>query len=108
MAAAGQRHMSSAEPPQQRTHQIIAGTHSADELLIRLAAMNVRAVDLHYAGFRGNDLRTHPVENTHQNSDIGNIGNILDPHLPLTSRAAGRIATAAFFAPLIVTVPFRG
>ena len=90
IAAAGQRHMSSAEPPQQRTHQIIAGTHSADELLIRLAAMNVRAVDLHHAGFRGNDLRTHPVENTHQNSDIGNIGNILDPALAADQQSRGQ------------------
>lgn len=90
IAAAGQRHMGSAEPPQQRTHQIIAGTHSADKLLIRLAALNVRAVDLHHAGLRGSKLRAHSVEDTQQNPDIGNIGNILDPALAADQQGGGQ------------------
>jgi hypothetical protein len=36
------------------------------------------------------------------------LGTFSIRHLPLTSSAAGKIATAAFFAPLMVTVPFRG
>ena len=81
IAAAGQRHMCLAETTQQCTHQIIAGAHLLDQFRIRLGTGHIAAVDFHHIAFRGGNLRTHPVQNIHQNPDIGNIGHILNPAL---------------------------
>ncbi len=79
ITAAGQRHMGFPEASQQRAHQVIAGPHFPDELLIRLAALNLGTIDFHNTGLGGRDAGAHPLQNVQQNPDIGNIGYVLNP-----------------------------
>jgi hypothetical protein len=43
-----------------------------------------------------------------KNPDVGDIRHVFNSQQPLARIVAGMMATAAFLAPLTVTVPFNG
>ena len=50
ITAAGQCHMSLAEPAQQRTHQVIAGPHLSYQLRVGVCIVDLTAIQYDYAG----------------------------------------------------------
>lgn len=52
------------------------------------------------------DLRAQLTHDLHLQRYINDLGHVFKTNRPSASRAAGTIATAAFFAPEMVTSPF--
>ena len=63
VAAAGQRHSGLAEPAEQGSHQVVAGSHPPNQLAVGLGAGDAGAVNLHHAGLRMLHLCAHALQN---------------------------------------------
>ena len=112
VASAGQRHAGMAEPAQLRADEIIGGAGSAHQRQSECARNRVTcgAVRAPACSDSGDgSLRPSLVQNLQQEPDVGDIGNIFNFTNTFDQQASpAGSATAAFFAPLIVTVPCSG
>ena len=89
-AAAGQRHMGLAEPAQQSAHQIVAGAHLPDQILVGLGALDGAGVDLHHMGLGHVDIGAHSLQNIQKNTHIGDIGDILNAAFSADQKRCGQ------------------
>lgn len=91
--------------PSSRANEVIGRADAAHEFDRCRRVADVRTVDLQRVAAEAADFRAHVIENFKEQTDVGNVRHVLDPHTPSTSSVAGRMATAAFFAPEIETAP---
>ena len=105
--AAGHGDFRLAETAKQRADEIIGGTDLPGQLIRGAGRADMGAVDLHRVAIDCTDVGTQLFQNLQTQRHIGDLGNIFNA-APSTISAAGMIATAAFFAPLIFTSPNRG
>ena len=107
IAAAGHGNLCPAETAQQSADEIVA--RSFREKLIRgPGGVDMAAVDLHRVAVDGADGRAKLLQNLQNRGNVGDLGMFSMRQTPSTRMAAGIMATAAFFAPLISTSPNRG
>lgn len=108
VAPAGHGDFRLTEAAQQGADQVVGGADFPGQLIAGPGGVDMAGVNLHRVAVDGTDVGTQLFQNAQTERHVGNLGNILNAANPSTRRAAGMMATAAFFAPLMVTSPISG
>ena len=87
ITAAGQRHMGTAKPAKLNTHQIIAGTHLADQFRIGLGIVHIGTVDFNHTVLHTVNQSAHTLDHIEQNTDIGNIRYVFNSALAIHQKS---------------------
>ena len=109
IAAAGHGHLCLAKAGEQRTQEVVAGTHLAGQIVRDVGAVQVGGVDLVGIAVQHLDAGTQGAQGSFRLTATSLMsGRFSITQTSAARMVAGRMPTAAFFAPEMVTSPCRG